>query len=112
VSICCPWRHARSVHVSGFMSTPPESMRTATATIWHAQPNLHERHSSQTCSQMRASQDPPALSIPSTCASFRRSGAEHAAMEREWLIGQQIDRLAAEDGDIPGMLLARLPAEQ
>jgi len=23
-------------------------------------------------------------------------------MEREWLIGQQIDRLAAEDGDIPG----------
>ena len=34
--------------------------------------------------------------LPHTCLRY-------AAMEREWLIGQQIDRLAAEDGDIPGM---------
>ena len=32
--------------------------------------------------------------------------AVYAAMEREWLIGQQIDKLAAEDGDIPGVSAA------
>ena len=29
-------------------------------------------------------------------------------MEREWLIGQQIDKLAGGDGDVPGTFVARL----